>query len=87
MALVSDTRALAPNVAAAAYDVGHSSSTNNIDTFRIQFSELFKLHGERADGLRRDMLAYVRSIANVVKEGQKHGAFVDIPPTTAAQHR
>src|SRR5713101_2030938 len=28
----------------------------NIDVFRIQFSELFKLSGERADGLRRDMV-------------------------------
>ena len=43
----------------------------NIEIFRIQFSELFKLHGDRADGLRRDMSAYVRSIANVIKEGQK----------------
>jgi AcrR family transcriptional regulator len=54
----------------------------NIDIFRIQFSELFKLRGDRADGLRRDMSAYVRSIANVIKEGQKDGTFVDVPPTT-----
>jgi TetR/AcrR family transcriptional regulator, cholesterol catabolism regulator len=54
----------------------------NIDIFRIQFSELFKLHGDRADGLRRDMSAYIRSIANVIKEGQKDGVFVDLPPTT-----
>ena len=56
----------------------------NIDVFRIQFSELFKLSGERADGLRRDMTAYVHSIAKVIKAGQKDGSFIDIPPTTQA---
>jgi len=54
---------------------------NNIDIFRIQFSELFKLSGDRADGLRRDMSAYVHDIANVIKEGQKAGTFIDMPPT------
>jgi AcrR family transcriptional regulator len=57
---------------------------NNIDIFRIQFSELFKLSGERADGLRRDMSAYVHDIANVINEGQKAGTFVDIPASTQA---
>jgi AcrR family transcriptional regulator len=57
---------------------------NNIDVFRIQFSELFKLSGERADGLRRDMSAYVHDIANVIKEGQKAGTFVDVPPMAQA---
>jgi AcrR family transcriptional regulator len=57
---------------------------NNIDIFRIQFSELFKLSGERADGLRRDMSAYVHDIANVINEGQKSGTFVDIPASTQA---
>jgi hypothetical protein len=56
----------------------------NIDVFRIQFSELFKLSGERADGLRRDMADYVHSIAKVIKAGQKDGSFIDIPPTTQA---
>jgi hypothetical protein len=56
----------------------------NIDVFRIQFSELFKLTGERADGLRRDMGAYVHSIAKVIKAGQKDGSFIDIPATTQA---
>jgi AcrR family transcriptional regulator len=55
---------------------------NNVDIFRIQFSELFKLNNDRADGLRRDMSDYVRSIAKVIKEGQKDGTFVDVPPTT-----
>ncbi len=52
----------------------------NIDIVRIQFSELFKLHEKRADGLRRDMSAYVRSIANVIKEGQKDGTFSTYHP-------
>jgi AcrR family transcriptional regulator len=56
----------------------------NIDVFRIQFSELFKLSGERADGLRRDMVDYVHSVAKVIKAGQKDGSFIDIPPTTQA---
>src|SRR5258705_249463 len=55
---------------------------NNVDIFRIQFSELFKLNTDRADELRRDMSNYVHSIANVIKEGQKDGTFVDVPPTT-----
>lgn len=55
---------------------------NNVDIFRIQFSELFKLNNDRADGLRRDMSDYVHSIAKVIKEGQKDGTFVDVPPTT-----
>lgn len=55
---------------------------NNVDIFRIQFSELFKLNSDRADGLRRDMSEYVHSIAKVIKEGQKDGTFVDVPPTT-----
>jgi AcrR family transcriptional regulator len=55
----------------------------NIDIFRIQFSELFKLSGDRADGLRRDMSAYVREIAEVIEAGQKDGTFVDDVPATA----
>jgi AcrR family transcriptional regulator len=55
---------------------------NNVDIFRIQFGELFKLNSDRADALRRDMSDYVRSIANVIKEGQKDGTFVDVPPMT-----
>ena len=56
----------------------------NIDIFRIQFSELFKLHGDRADGLRRDMSDYVHGIATVIEAGQKDGTFVDVPPMTQA---
>jgi AcrR family transcriptional regulator len=57
---------------------------NNIDIFRIQFSELFKLHGDRADGLRRDMWDYVHGIATVIEAGQKDGTFVGVPPMTQA---
>src|SRR5882757_6196490 len=57
---------------------------NNIDIFRIQFSELFKRSGDRADGLRRDMFDYVRDVADVIEAGQRAGAFVDVPPTTEA---
>jgi len=49
-----------------------------------QFSELFKLSGERADGLRRDMLDYVNDVATVIEAGQRDGTFVDVPPTTQA---
>jgi AcrR family transcriptional regulator len=56
----------------------------NVDIFRIQFSELSKLSGERADILRRNILAYVRSIANVIEAGQKDGTFVDVPPLAQA---
>lgn len=56
----------------------------NLDIFRIQFSELFKLSGDRADGLRRDMAAYVRDIAKVIKAGQADGTFVKIPPKAQA---
>jgi TetR/AcrR family transcriptional regulator, cholesterol catabolism regulator len=56
----------------------------NIDIFRIQFSELFKLTSDRADMLRRDMIAYTRRIADVIAAGQATGRFIDIPPMTQA---
>jgi AcrR family transcriptional regulator len=56
----------------------------NVDIFRIQFSELSKLAGHRADMLRRDISAYVRRIANVIEAGQKDGTFVDVRPMTQA---
>ncbi len=56
----------------------------NADIFRIQFSELGKLTGDRADALRQDIVAYVRRIAGVIEAGQKDGTFVDIPPMTQA---
>lgn len=56
----------------------------NVDIFWIQFSELSKLTGDRADMLRRDISAYVHRIANVIEAGQKDGTFVDVPPMTQA---
>jgi AcrR family transcriptional regulator len=56
----------------------------NADIFRIQFTELSKLTGDRADALRRDILAYVRRIASVIEVGQKDGTFADVPPMTQA---
>jgi AcrR family transcriptional regulator len=56
----------------------------NVDIFRIQFSELSKLSGNRADMLRRDMSTYVRRIANVIEAGQKDGTFIDGPPMIQA---
>jgi AcrR family transcriptional regulator len=55
------------------------------DVFRIQFTELSKLTGERADQLRRDIWAYVRRIAAVIEAGQRDGSFTgDVPPVTQA---
>ena len=56
----------------------------NVDVFRIQFTELAKLSGDRADTLRRAMVAYVRRIAAVIEAGQRDGTFVDIDPMTQA---
>src|ERR1700730_6362416 len=56
----------------------------NIDVFRIPFSELFKLTSGRADMLRRDMMAYVHAVAEVIAAGQKDSTFVDVPPMTQA---
>jgi AcrR family transcriptional regulator len=54
----------------------------NVDIFRVQFSELFKLDSDRADELRRDMMTYVRRVADVIKAGQKDGTFIDAPAIT-----
>jgi AcrR family transcriptional regulator len=56
----------------------------NVDIFRIQFTELSKLTGSRADILRRDISAYVHRIANVIEAGQKEGTFIDVPPMPQA---
>jgi AcrR family transcriptional regulator len=56
----------------------------NVDIFRIQFTELSKLTGSRADMLRRDISAYVHRIANVIEAGQKEGTFIDVPPMPQA---
>src|SRR5260370_20259065 len=54
----------------------------NVDIFRIQFTELSKLTGDRADMPRRDILAYVHRIASVIEAGQNDGTFAEVPPLT-----
>jgi AcrR family transcriptional regulator len=56
----------------------------NIDIFRIQFTELSKLTGDRADRLRRDISTYVHRISRVIEAGQKDGTFIDVSPMTQA---
>ena len=50
------------------------------DTFRVQFAELNKLSGDRAETLRKGMSAYVHRIADVIEAGQRAGAFVPAHP-------
>ncbi|WP_319449816.1 MULTISPECIES: TetR/AcrR family transcriptional regulator [unclassified Mycobacterium] len=57
---------------------------NNIEVFRIQFSELPKLSGERADQLRAEQAAYVKRIADVIVAGQRCGVFREVPPMAHA---
>ncbi|MDX1872083.1 TetR/AcrR family transcriptional regulator [Mycolicibacterium sp. 120266] len=54
------------------------------DTFRVQFAELNKLSGERAETLRKGMSDYVHRIADVVKAGQRAGTFLPAPPMMQA---
>jgi hypothetical protein len=56
----------------------------NADIFRIQFTELAKLTGERADILREKMSLYVHRIADIIEAGQRDGTFAEIPPMTQA---
>jgi Tetracyclin repressor-like, C-terminal domain len=52
----------------------------NVDIFRIQFTELPKLSGDRADTLRRCIRGYVRCMAKVIEAGQNESIFIDVPP-------
>lgn len=54
------------------------------DTFRVQFGELNKLNGDRAETLRKGMSGYVRRIANVIEAGQRAGVFATEHPMTQA---
>lgn len=54
------------------------------DTFRVQFSELNKLSGDRAETLRKGMFDYIHRVADVIKAGQEAGLFVEVPPMTQA---
>jgi AcrR family transcriptional regulator len=57
---------------------------SNVDIFRIQFTELAKLTGDRAELLREDTAAYVHRIADVIAAGQKAKTFVKLPPIPQA---
>jgi hypothetical protein len=52
--------------------------------FRVQFNELNKLTSDRAKPLRDGISLYVRSIADVISDGQQAGVFHDGPPKTLA---
>lgn len=54
------------------------------DVFRIQFAELPKLEGDRADELRADIERYVGRVADVIASGQAAGTIIDGPPTALA---
>jgi AcrR family transcriptional regulator len=76
---------LAPDVALAGIVRSHVLQIlSDIDIFRIQFTELNKLSGERADKMRAEQASYVRSIAKVIKAGQKAGLFREAHPMTQA---
>jgi AcrR family transcriptional regulator len=54
------------------------------DTFRVQFAELNKLSGPRAEILRKGMSEYIHRIADVIAAGQRAGLFVPAHPMTQA---
>jgi|GEM_PF-344994 len=54
------------------------------DTFRVQFAELNKLSGPRAEVLRKGMSGYVHRVADVIDAGQRTGLFVTARPMTQA---
>lgn len=54
------------------------------DIFRIQFAELPKLDGARADALRSDINRYVKRVADLIHAGQEDGVFAEGPPMALA---
>ena len=54
------------------------------DTFRVQFAELNKLSGDRAETLRKGMSGYVHRIADVIEAGQRAGVFRPAHPMMQA---
>ncbi|WP_197040038.1 TetR/AcrR family transcriptional regulator [Mycobacterium sp. URHB0044] len=52
---------------------------SNVDVFRIQFAELGKLSGPRADQLRAEQTDYIRRVADILSAGQKAGLFREVP--------
>lgn len=76
---------LAPDVAVAEIVRNHVRMVlSKPDTFRVQFSELNKLSGKRAQSLRDAMSTYVQRIADLIAAGQKAGIFFAAPPVTQA---
>lgn len=71
---------LAPDVALAGIVRTHVRQLlSDVDVFRIQFAELSKLSGERADQLRAEQAGYVRRIADIITAGQKASIFRKVP--------
>jgi AcrR family transcriptional regulator len=67
---------LAPDIALTGVVRSHVRQIlSDIDIFRIQFAELDKLSGERADKMRAEQASYLRSIAKIITAGQKAGLF------------
>lgn len=54
------------------------------DIFRVQFKELDKLTGPRAQALRDGMWNYIRRTAHVIETGQDAGIFVPAAPIPKA---
>ncbi|WP_185975934.1 TetR/AcrR family transcriptional regulator [Mycolicibacterium sp. 018/SC-01/001] len=54
------------------------------DTFRVQFGELNKLTGPRADALRKGMRGYVHRVAEVIEAGRRAGLFAAEKPMMQA---
>ncbi len=57
---------------------------SRVDIFRVQFKELDKLTGLRAQTLRDGMWGYIRRIAQVIEDGQNAGLFTPGAPTAQA---
>ncbi|WP_101947985.1 TetR/AcrR family transcriptional regulator [Mycobacterium sp. 3519A] len=57
---------------------------SRVDIFRVQFKELDKLTGPRAQALRDGMWSYVQRTARVIEAGQDAGIFVSAPPISQA---
>jgi AcrR family transcriptional regulator len=76
---------LAPDVALAGVVRSHVRQVlSDVDIFRIQFDEMNKLSGERADKMRAEQASYLRSIAKVITAGQKAGLFRKVHAMTQA---
>jgi AcrR family transcriptional regulator len=71
---------LAPDVALPEVIRNHVRQLlSNVDVFRIQFVELGKLSGSRADQLRAEQAGYIRRIADILPASQKAGLLREVP--------